>query len=216
MQAARQSATLLPGSASRGRRWHWLAAAWLLLLLGFRLDANVTRWVAAWEMHEAATPLAHRLVRLPGHFIFTIGICLALAAWHRQKIQAGVLLFLSGAFSGILVWLLKWCVGRTRPLKGIPAFEFHPMSHGFGGLLGNGNRSFPSGDAALAVASAVCLASLIPDWRWVFYLAAILVSVQRVFVNAHYTSDVIAGGICGAISFALAATILQSAPERPL
>jgi len=216
MLAARHAGVSRLSSAARGRQWSSLVAAGLLLLLGFRLDADVARWVAGWQLLEAAAPLEHRLVRLPGHFIFTIGISLALAVWHRQKIRAGMLLFLSGAFSGILVWLLKWCVGRTRPLHGVPAFEFHPMFHGLGGLVGNGNRSFPSGDAALAMTTAVCLASLISGWRWAFYLAAVLVLLQRVFVNAHYTSDVIAGGICGVASFSLAAKILQFIGEKPL
>jgi membrane-associated phospholipid phosphatase len=196
-------------SEANVRGWRSVAAVSLLLLmLGFLVDTDVVRCVALWRPLDSTTRLEQQLLRLPGHFLFTLAICLALSMWHPLHWRAGLLLFWSGALSGILAWVLKWCVGRTRPLKGIPAFELHPFLNGVHGLLGNGNRSFPSGDTALAFASAVCLACLIPRWRWACYLMATVVASQRVLVNAHHVSDAIGGAILGALSFALAAKSL--------
>ena len=59
--------------------------------------------------------------------------------------------------------------------------------------------SFPSGHTASSVACATILASLSP---WVALTAfgyALLMGISRVYLKAHYVTDVIAGGIIGVI-----------------
>ena len=164
-------------------------------------------WVLSSDASLAAV---RRVLRFPGHFAFTTAVALALLMWHAQHWHGAARLLCSGALAGLAVWLAKWVVGRTRPLKGIDSFAFHPCERGLIGLFDNKNLSFPSGDAALAFATAACLAILIPRWRVPSFAGAAVVAAQRVLVNAHHVTDVVAGAAVGI----LAAWIVEWALAR--
>jgi undecaprenyl-diphosphatase len=57
--------------------------------------------------------------------------------------------------------------------------------------------SFPSGHTASSVACARILASVNPLMAWIVYCFAGLMGCSRVYLRAHYISDVMAGGIIG-------------------
>lgn len=61
-------------------------------------------------------------------------------------------------------------------------------------------HSFPSGHAARAVMLVVLVAGLGPEWlALVLALWAPAVALARVSMGVHYLSDVLAGGILGAL-----------------
>ena len=100
------------------------------------------------------------------------------------------------ATSGLLAQVVKHLVGRARP-RMMPAFgPYHfdllSMEADF--------ASFPSGHAATVFAMAVALSLLMPRCRVPLFVFAVLVAASRIVVEAHYASDVVAGGFLGVAS----------------
>ena len=60
-----------------------------------------------------------------------------------------------------------------------------------------GGFSFPSNHALNNFAAAVFLLRLFPQYKWIFLITAILVSISRIYLGVHYPSDVLAGAIIG-------------------
>lgn len=180
-----------------------LIGLWLVLLaISFPLDRPVAQWAMESGLTTAVRgdPLWHRLAvaaKFPGTYYLTLIIAAMLAAWHRRRGQAAVLMLLT-AIPGLLANILKWMVGRTRPFKleGIldqPApFVLHPFRDGLYGLFHQSNLAFPSGHSATAFATAAALAILLPRWQAVFFVVAGVVGLERMAENAHYLSDVVA------------------------
>lgn len=92
--------------------------------------------------------------------------------------------------SGVITPLLKYSIGRYRPIQTTTTFKFRPFS---------GHQSFPSGHATQAFAVAAVVAGHYTAWwqQSLLYGAAALVDFSRVQQNAHFTSDVVAGSAIG-------------------
>lgn len=94
--------------------------------------------------------------------------------------------------SGVITPTLKFIVGRSRPTSsGQDSDVFNPFS---------GDVSFPSGHATQAFTVATVFACSYRDQPWVgalAYAAATGVGLSRINNDAHYLSDVVAGGIIG-------------------
>src|SRR4030066_717455 len=95
------------------------------------------------------------------------------------------------AASGILSQVIKHIIGRPRP-KVLEAFGFT-----LGPSLIPGFDSFPSGHATSSFAFAYTLTTFFPWMRYLLYGYALLVSISRIYVGAHFPSDVFAGVIMG-------------------
>ena len=102
--------------------------------------------------------------------------------------------------TAVLVWSIKLAVGRVRPWLafGLPP----PLGEPHDG-------SFPSGHAAGSFCVAVFLASTIPAvWgrrpaahvlRAAAIVSAALIALSRVYLGAHFPSDVVAGALLGGL-----------------
>jgi membrane-associated phospholipid phosphatase len=122
-----------------------------------------------------------------------------------RAIAAGYV-FAAVAGSGIATNLIKILFGRARPRlfedEGSYSFNF--------GTADSDWASFPSGHATTAMSLGVALALLFPRLRWVLLCLGFWIAASRMFVRAHYPSDVLAGCLLGGtIAWLLARFLAQ-------
>lgn len=143
-----------------------------------------------------------------GKLLWPVGIllilCAALADPRRGKIPSLVVtavavrlgfVFCAVGFSRLVVSVLKFLIGRGRPVNfdEYGAFIFRPFGWNVDFY------SLPSGHAANGFSIAVALGLLFPAWRPFLLVYAVLIAISRPIVAAHYPSDVIAGAVVGII-----------------
>ncbi|HZP68122.1 MAG TPA: phosphatase PAP2 family protein [Rudaea sp.] len=100
--------------------------------------------------------------------------------------------FSASVIASLATSAIKGIVGRARPNTGLGPHHFSPF---------RGDYSFPSGHATGAFAFASVIAAHY-DSPWVdatAYGVASLVGIARIRLDAHWTSDVIAGGLIGGL-----------------
>ena len=174
--------------------WRWL----LLLLLAavaitvaFHFDAALRGWVLEHPNHTAKTFMrgVSRFGDWPGH-IFAGGILIAIASWRGSKrwMRIGLTMVLACALAGIAAGGVKVATGRARPsVKQELAWN--------GPRLNSKYNSFPSGHTAattaffgvLFFASRRIALGLLP--------IPVLISASRIYVAAHYLSDVVCAAL---------------------
>jgi membrane-associated phospholipid phosphatase len=108
----------------------------------------------------------------------------ALTAVGKDGIEASLLA------AGLLAPVLERASGRARPETGEGPHSFHPFS---------GDVSFPSGEVteAFAVASVISAHSRQPWVKGIAWGAAGLVGWERMNLDRHWASDVVAGALLG-------------------
>ena len=128
------------------------------------------------------------------------GVLLAIAAlaaiylWIKSPhgALAALLLVASiGAADLVSVRLFKPRVGRERPCKADPQHVPHPLGCGAG-------QSFPSTHASDSAAAAAVFAWAAPRASAIGIAITLLVGISRVYLGAHWPTDVMAGWTLGA------------------
>lgn len=116
-------------------------------------------------------------------------VAFVVLAWRRQFVQLAAFA-LAVISSEALIGTLKSAFDRARPP---------------GSLIGTSGGSFPSGHAIAAAVTAVGLVLvLLPPgparWKWEARAVAFafLMALSRVYLRAHWLSDVVAGAMLGA------------------
>ena len=100
--------------------------------------------------------------------------------------------FSASVISSLTTSIFKGISGRARPNSGLGPHHWNPFG---------GDQSFPSGHATGAFAFASVIAGHY-DSPWVAttaYTIASLVGVARIEQDAHWASDVVAGGLIGGL-----------------
>jgi membrane-associated phospholipid phosphatase len=198
---------------NNSRQWRILACAWLVaFVLALCFDRTIASQLAPHFFAMKVNPVV-RAIEYGGRTWFLLGLLALLAVAHPWRWRAAAFVFASCLSSAVLCTVLKWAVGRTRPVADmvvdIRPFDFDFFRGGLPGLLEQRNLCFPSGHATQVFALAACLALLYPRARYAWFAAALVVAMQRVVELAHYPSDVVGGALVGVLGFAAMAKLFR-------
>jgi len=129
----------------------------------------------------------------------------------RSYALAPLFVFASVALAGLTTDLVKGLLGRFRP-----KLFFRDGSYGFDLLHTRADYvSFPSGHATTAFALATALTLLWPRYAAGYFLLALAIGASRVLANAHWLSDVLAGGFVGIAVACYARALFQANGAAP-
>jgi undecaprenyl-diphosphatase len=168
-----------------------------------RFDNAVSAWFMAHQ-----NPLVYKLaLALTWIGSPTVMIVLAIVAaglffTRGGRSKAGVVVA-APAVGGILSGLIKIAYGRVRPAGAA--------------LLNERTYSFPSGHAATSAAVAVALCYVLARERIISWPSAIViggavplvVGLTRLYLNVHWTTDVVAGWTVGLFVAAMSAAVYE-------
>lgn len=208
---ARRRTVLSPAGLWR----HMLLWGVAVLYAGLLLDPAMGAFFGEWR-HGPLSQVAEYSTRaaLGGIYIFPALAVLAwanLTDWSRwrgrrllviyNRTILAMFLLVSVASSGLLVNLLKYGIGRARPMlfAQYGAYHFEPFA--MTAVL----AGFPSGHATTAGAVATLVVLLFPSARYPAAAVALWVATTRIVLGSHYPSDIVAGlGLGAAVTLALA------------
>jgi len=190
-------------------QWSGLTTATLTLavLSFFFLDEPLMFAVERWH-DTPAYGAARQITKLgESHYYLIPAAILAFVCWRTRPVTArrAALLFMAVAGTGIAAIILKLLIGRMRPDL--------LLDHGLTGFapfrLDSDFHSMPSGHSATILSVAVVAAAIWPRQAAAFVALGLAIALTRVFVGAHYLSDVIAGALLGGVGTLLVINLFQ-------
>jgi len=175
-----------------------LVPAWLVSYFFDRRISDALRDVAEYVIHDSTF---WHLAKQGGEFWPAAVAIVLLALLHPWKWRASGVIFVSIVLGALVVHVLKWTIGRRRPVTEIDPFDFEFFAGGLLGFFQGGDLSFVSGHAQLAFTLAAGLSFFLPRTTLFWFFLAFLTASQRVAERAHYLSEALLGAIVGILSW---------------
>ena len=138
--------------------------------------------------------------------VVVLAVCLVVKGGVRGRVFVAVALVIIALGDTYVINMLKHTLQRPRPFSGIPDSNL---------LVGKGSSaSMPSSHTSTWFAAAfLAFVYYRKSWRFMYPLAAII-AFSRIYVGAHYPSDVVGGAIFGTGYAAAGVTGLQVLWQR--
>lgn len=202
----------LTGSVGVLAAWAFGGLTWYVVSheKSARLDTHVTAWAVAHRTGWLTGIM--RVITWLGSAAVIIPLGLIIAGWFvRRRHEWRPLILLTAAVAGAVVLydIIKLLVGRPRPPRAIWIGHFH-------------GAAFPSGHATQTVAFYTVLAIVLGAGRssrmklalWsAAVLVALVVGFSRIYLGAHWLTDVLGGYALGVLWAALVVIVTLIAPE---
>jgi len=170
------------------------------------LQSLQTAWLTAWMV----------IVSIPGWYpwnIIIVGIGSIVAGWY-WSLRIGVYVFIIASLQALFNWLIKNIVARPRPSE--PLVDVIKLETGY---------SFPSGHVMFYTIFFGLLVFLILRYvprtagRAIVLLMLggmiLLVGISRMYLGAHWLSDVIAGYLVGLVCLGWVIEVFIGHVESP-
>lgn len=173
-------------------------------------DESVRTWIMAHQ-----NPIVYKIayfITWAGSPVVMIILAVVAGVWfyqRRGRSKAGVMIA-APAVGGVVSYVVKYLFGRARPAGGA--------------LLNERSYSFPSGHALTSAAVMVTLCYVLAregiiSWRSAILIGGtvpLLVGLSRLYLDVHWTTDVVGGWAAGlfvaAMSAALYEFLMRTAP----
>src|SRR3989338_8169325 len=154
--------------------------SFVLFVIGIFFDKKISEVVSYFQV-EWLTEFM-KWVSYIGTWFIVLVFMAFLFLWTEKKRKWIIPLLASFFISLAITYFLKGIISRPRPLNIIVAET---------------NSSFPSGHATAVFSTLAVLDREFPRLRWFWLAFSILVVASRVYLNAHYLTDVIIGSVIG-------------------
>ena len=137
-----------------------------------------------------------------------VALTLSIFTGNKALKTKGFAIAVAGVFSLLASTALKYIVHRPRPFNVLKTIQ----------VLGPaGGWSYPSGHTCDAFFLAAILFLIFPNRKWLIFTAyswAILVGFSRIYLGAHYPSDVLGGIAIGSSMSVLAYYLMIDHPGQ--
>ncbi|HUE41375.1 MAG TPA: phosphatase PAP2 family protein [Chthoniobacterales bacterium] len=183
----------------------------IAIMAAFYFDASVVAFMAGHQTSMMRNFMLNvsQFGDWPEHFLVGLAL-LGFALWRGNKKWARIFLAMLIAFSiaGLTGRAIKVTTGRARPSV--------KAEHGWNGprVTGSKYHSFPSGHVDASVGFFVVL--LLANRRVGFPCLAIpiLIGFSRMYLSAHYLSDVVCAAVLGIGSAVVVVKLIQPRLEK--